>query len=228
MLPHAGHVFSGHVAGAALARTDLAPTALLLGPNHTGQGESAAVWPDGKWLLPDAALEVDAELAQALISADPELKADPEAHRAEHSLEVLLPFLWAANPEMKIVPVCISLFDRDKLQRMAHNIAGVLKSWKSGVTLVVSSDMSHFLPEDEAKAKDDMALQAILDCDPEKLLNVVAQERISMCGILPMYVGLLAAKELGADTAELVRYATSGDVIGDRSHVVGYAGVIVS
>ncbi|MDZ7760007.1 MAG: AmmeMemoRadiSam system protein B [Desulfovermiculus sp.] len=228
MLPHAGHIFSGHVAGATLAKVNLPSSVLLLGPNHTGQGEAVAVWPDGNWLLPDAHLEVDADLARAIIESDPTLAADDQAHRSEHSLEVLLPFLWARDPQTKIVPVCISLPDKDKLDRLAENIAHVLKAWHSDVGLVVSSDMSHFLPEDEAKAQDDMALQAILDLDPDKLLEVVARHRISMCGILPMFVGLKIASALGAKQAELVRYATSGDVIGDRSHVVGYAGVIVS
>ncbi|MFP4257625.1 MAG: AmmeMemoRadiSam system protein B [Desulfovermiculus sp.] len=228
MLPHAGHIFSGHVAGATLARVDLASTLLLLGPNHSGQGQPAAVWPDGKWELPGAYLEVDAELAQAVVQADPDLTADYDAHRAEHSLEVLLPFLWAMDPQAMIVPMCISLPDREKLKRIAGNLVQVLTTWKSRVSLVVSSDMSHFLPEDEAKSQDDLALQAILDLDPEKLLEVVARHRISMCGILPMYMGLHIAVAMGAKKAELVRYATSGDVIGDRSHVVGYAGVIVS
>lgn len=228
MLPHAGHVFSGHVAGATLAQVSLPLSILLLGPNHTGQGEGIAVWPDGQWQIPGAHLEVDSELAGAIIDADPVATSDYQAHRAEHSLEVLLPFLWAQNPESKIVPVCISLPDRDKLEHLAQNIAQVLKNWKGEVGLVVSSDMSHFLPEEEAKTQDDMALQSILSLDPDQLLDVVARHRISMCGILPMYVGLKIALALGAQKAELVRYATSGDVIGDRSHVVGYAGVIVS
>jgi len=228
MLPHAGHMFSGHVAGATLARVELPSTLLLLGPNHSGQGQPAAVWPDGSWQLPGAKLEVDSQLASKVIEADPDLSADTKAHKAEHSLEVLLPFVWAMNPETSIVPICISLPDRQKLTRIAKSLASLLQSLDKDVGLVVSSDMSHFLPEDEAKAQDDLALQAILDLDPDRLLEVVAKNQISMCGILPMYLGLKVALEMGAETSQLVRYATSGDVIGDRSHVVGYAGVIVS
>ena len=228
MLPHAGHVFCGHVAGATLAKVNLPSPLLLLGPNHSGQGDPVAVWPEGQWLLPGAQLEVDAGLARAVVESDPAVTADQQAHRSEHSLEVLLPFLWALDPQTRIVPVCISLPDKAKLEQVAQNIARVVQSWNTDVGLVVSSDMSHFLPEDEAKSQDDMALQAILDLDPDKLLEVVARHRISMCGILPMFVGLKIAAAMGAKQAELVRYATSGDVIGDRSHVVGYAGVIVS
>ena len=228
MLPHAGHIFSGHVAGATLARTEISDTVLLLGPNHTGHGQPIAVWPDGTWRIPEAELEVDADLAQAVIASDAQIVPDQEAHRAEHSLEVLLPFLWVVNPRTRIVPACISLPDRDKLKDMAQNVAQVIKDRGQEVTLVVSSDMSHFLPEDEAKAQDDLALQAILKLDPDGLWDAVARHRITMCGILPMYVGLHIALSMGASQAELVRYATSGDVIGDRSHVVGYAGVIVS
>ncbi len=228
MLPHAGHMFSGHVAGATLSRTELAPTVVLMGPNHTGLGKPGAVWPEGTWQIPGAHLDVDTALARAIIDSDPELVADYEAHRAEHSLEVLLPFLWAKNPRTKIVPICISITSRDTLQRIARNIFQIIQSWKTQVSLVVSSDMSHFLSEDEAKSQDNLALQAILDLDPENLLDVVIRHQISMCGILPMYIGLHAALALGAQKAELVKYATSGDIIGDKSQVVGYAGVIVS
>ena len=228
MLPHAGHIFSGHVAGVTLSRAELAPTILLMGPNHTGLGKSGAVWPEGKWMLPGAHLDVDTALAKAIIDSDSELVADYEAHRAEHSLEVLLPFLWAKNPRTKIVPICISITNRDTLQRIARNIVQVIQGWKTQVSLVVSSDMSHFLSEDEAKSHDNLALQAILNLDPEDLLDVVIRHQISMCGILPMYIGLHTALALGAQRAELVRYATSGDIIGDKSQVVGYAGVIVS
>ena len=123
MVPHAGHVFSGEVAGKTLAQAKLADTVILLGPNHTGLGAPLAVWPDGKWKLPGASLAVDAELARAILDAEPALTADRAAHMQEHSLEVLLPFLWAKNPDLRIVPIAVGDPRPHKLGGAAFKIA---------------------------------------------------------------------------------------------------------
>jgi hypothetical protein len=96
------------------------------------------------------------------------------------------------------------------------------------VAVVVSSDMSHYLPHDTAKERDSLALKAVLDRDPEALYAVVRRNNITMCGVLPMVLGLTIANLLGAKTAELAAYATSGEASGDYDRVVGYAGVLVS
>ncbi|WP_043774569.1 AmmeMemoRadiSam system protein B [Desulfomicrobium escambiense] len=227
MVPHAGHVFSGGVAGQTLARARLTDTVLLLGPNHTGMGAPLAVWPDGKWHLPGASLEVDAELVAAILAAEPALTADRVAHLQEHSLEVVLPFLWAKNPDMRIVPIAVGDPRPHKLAGAASKIAEVLNAQGRDVSVVVSSDMNHFASDAVTRIVDQKALDRILALDPMGFYGTVREDNISMCGVLPMTMGMHLANILGAKKAELVAYATSGDVNGDMSRVVGYAGVII-
>lgn len=227
MVPHAGHVFSGGVAGQTVAQANLTDTLLLLGPNHTGMGAPLAVWPDGKWHLPGASMEVDAELTAAILAAEPSLTADRTAHLREHSLEVVLPFLWAKNPNMRIVPIAVGDPRPHKLAGAATKIAEVLTNLGRDVSVIVSSDMNHFASDAKTRVIDQRALDRILALDPMGFYGTVREENISMCGVLPMTLGMHLANIQGANKAELVAYATSGEVNGDLSRVVGYAGVII-
>ncbi|MDQ7830537.1 MAG: AmmeMemoRadiSam system protein B [Desulfovibrionaceae bacterium] len=228
MVPHAGYVYSGEVAGKTLGQARLADTVLLLGPNHTGRGRRLAVWPDGTWEIPGGGLTVDDGLARALLDADTRLAADPEAHQGEHSLEVVLPFLRGIHPAMRIVPMVVAEFNPTIISDVAVSMARVLKAWPVPVSIVVSSDMSHYVSHDTAKTLDALALAEITALRPMGLFSVVRDRGITMCGVLPMILGLCLAKELGAHAAEVAAYATSGEVSGDMRHVVGYAGVLVS
>jgi len=227
MAPHAGAVYSGPVAGKTLGAANLADTLLLLGPNHTGRGARLAVWPDGAWRIPGRDVPVEAALAEALLAAAPGLSPDRAAHLGEHSLEVLLPFVTAVRPDCRIVPVAVAEPRPGVLAETAEAMAGVLAAWPDPVSIIVSSDMSHYLPEAAAKKRDSLALARVLALDPQGLFDVVRREDISMCGVLPMTLGLLIARALGATSARLAAYATSGEVSGDFDQVVGYAGVIV-
>jgi hypothetical protein len=227
MVPHAGYVFSGGVCGKTLGTANLAPTVLLLGPNHTGRGQRFALWPDGAWNIPGGSLPIDAGLAEALLDADPDVKADTSAHMGEHSLEVVLPFLHRLNPETSIVPVCISSPALETLERVGKAMGRALKDFGSPVSIVVSSDMSHYISSEDARKMDGMALDPIMTLNPAALYETVRSRHISMCGVLPMTTGLYAAMELGATRADLVAYATSGEASGDFEQVVGYAGVLV-
>lgn len=228
MVPHAGWVFSGAVCGKTLAASNLHPTMLMLGPNHTGMGAELAMWHEGAWLFPGGSLNVDTELAQALQAAEPRLTPDWDAHAREHSLEVIVPFLARLAPESTVVPVAVAAQSFDVLERVGKAVGRTLKAFDRPVSIVVSSDMSHYISHEQAKQRDSMALEAALELDPAKLFSVVREKRISMCGVLPMTLGLFAALEMGASSAELCAYATSGDVSGDYEQVVGYAGVILS
>lgn len=228
MVPHAGYVFSGAVCGQTLGMANLEQTVLLLGPNHTGQGQRYALWPEGQWDIPGGALPIDTELASALLDADNAITADTAAHVGEHSIEVILPFLHRMNPATTIVPIAISSPSLDILEQVGKSIGQALKAFDRPVSIVVSSDMSHYISHDEAKAKDSMALEPAVNLDPAAMFNAVRTNDISMCGVMPMTVGLHAALELGATKGELVAYATSGEVSGDFEQVVGYAGVLVS
>lgn len=228
MVPHAGYVYSGAVCGRTLAEANLADTVLLLGPNHTGRGASMALWSEGNWLVPGGPVPVDEELAGELLAADSHIILDSEAHLGEHSIEVVLPFLQRLNPAMRIVPIAVSEPRSDVLRQVGRNIGQALKVLGRPVSMVVSSDMSHYIAHDDAKKQDALAIGEAVKLDPAALYDTVRSNNITMCGVLPMTVGLYAALELGATKGELVTYATSGEVSGDYDQVVGYAGVLVS
>jgi len=228
MAPHAGYVFSGPVAGRTLGQANLADTLLLLGPNHTGRGARLAVWDGGVWDLPGGAVPVDADLARGFLAAAGALTADRAAHLGEHSLEVLLPFLREASPGCRIVPVAVAEPDPAVLFDAARSMAGVIRGRTAPVSIVVSSDMSHYVSHETAKRLDSLALSRVLALDPEGLFRVVREAGITMCGVLPMVLGLAMARELGATQARLAAYATSAEASGDYGQVVGYAGVLVS
>lgn len=227
MSPHAGYLYSGAVCGATLGQANLADTILLLGPNHTGRGRPLAVWSRGVWAGPGFELAVDEDTASALLAEEPALEHDTAAHLGEHSLEVILPFLWILNPDARIVPVAVAVHDPLVLDRVGRAMAATLAARGRAVSVVVSSDMSHYLPAREAKKRDALALERILALDPIGLSRVVRERDISMCGAAPMALGLTIALGLGASRAVLAAYATSGEVSGDMEQVVGYAGVLV-
>lgn len=223
--PHAGYVYSGAIAGAVYARVEVPPRVIVLGPNHTGMGVPAALWPDGTWRLPTGEVRIDAALTAAL-SGGPLVEADPEAHLIEHSLEVQVPFLARARPDVTIAALCLGHLRFAECEAVGRSVARAAAG--AGALVVASSDMSHYIPAAAAREKDQLAIERILALDPRGLYEVVHREKISMCGIIPATVMLLAALELGATRAELVRYGNSGDVSGDTRQVVGYAGLLVA
>lgn len=228
MLPHAGYMFSGAPCGKTLARARLGRTVILLGPNHTGLGAPISVWPSGIWEFPGGELEVNSSMASSLIESGVGFVANEAAHTREHSLEVLLPFLHRINPEIRIVPVCVSESSPSVLHRAGEIISDIISAADEPVTMVVSSDMSHFISAARAKKMDSMALEAIIRMDPQDFYSIVASNQISMCGVLPMTMGMFAARKLGATSGRLVEYTNSGQVTGDYESVVAYAGVIIS
>jgi len=230
MAPHAGYIYSGRIAAECLCRVGLPQTLFLLGPNHTGKGQRLAVWPNGNWNTPLGSVPVDAEAAEMLIRSDAGYKADREAHERDHCLEVLLPFLQVKAPGIRIVPVSVAWPDLGALRRAGEVLAQAMDTLSGlgrGSSILVSSDMSHFLKQEDAKKVDSLALQHVLELDPEALFNTVLGRRISMCGVLPATLALFAAKLKGARHTRPVAYATSGDVSGDMGRVVGYSSLIV-
>lgn len=227
MAPHAGYVFSGPVAGLTLGQAGLSNTMLLLGPNHTGRGARFSLWNKGAWRIPGGSVPVEEYLAERLLQQDAHLEPDMNGHLHEHSLEVMLPFLVGIRPEARIVPIAILESELSTLIQVGRSIAKVLAEWPDPVSIVVSSDMSHYVPHEEAKKRDKMALDRIEAMDPEGLYETVRRHGITMCGVLPMTVGLAACRELGATKAEITAYDTSGRASGDYGQVVGYAGALV-
>ncbi|MGE4297934.1 MAG: AmmeMemoRadiSam system protein B [Desulfovibrionaceae bacterium] len=228
MSPHAGYDYSGGIAALTLKQANLHPTILLLGPKHTVQGASLALWPHGAWHFPGGHLDVAADLCDAILAANYRIHADTAAHWHEHSLEVLLPFLHALNPATRIAPLTVADPQPETLAAVATSLAAIIQEWPDPISIVVSSDMSHFLPQEPTKKRDAMALERIKALNPEGLYATVHDNDITMCGVLPMTVGLMICRLLGATSVDITAYATSGDISGDFDRVVGYAGALVA
>jgi AmmeMemoRadiSam system protein B len=226
LVPHAGYMYSGHVAGAVYARLKLPRRFLILGPRHFLQGEALAILSEGAWQTPLGEAQIDSALAAKLRHTFPLLREDDVAHRAEHSLEVQIPFLQVLAGDFRFVPIALGTTRLGALEDLGLAIAKVLAEEKEEALIIASSDMNHYESDPITRVKDKKAIDKLLALDTRGLYETVRGERISMCGYGPAVVMLTAIKELGATRAELVRYATSGDVSGDFDEVVGYAGII--
>ena len=229
MLPHAGYMYSGSVAAKTVSQIKIKDKIILLGPNHTGFGARFSIVKEGAWQTPLGEVPIESKLAEELLRECKYLEEDNLAHAYEHSLEVELPLLQYFNKKIAIVPIAFFPAEAQILGEIGRDIAKVIKrqNLQSSTLLVASSDMTHYEPQAQAEKKDSQAIQAILDLDEKKLLERVRDLEISMCGYAPVAVMLVAAKELGAKKARLVKYQTSGDVTQDKASVVGYAGVII-
>jgi MEMO1 family protein len=229
MVPHAGYAYSGRIAGQTYLRVVVPRRVVVLCPNHTGRGVRRAVWPNGSWILPGARVPVDEALATALIEFAG-CEADRRAHEREHSAEVQLPLLRARQPELRIAAVCLGRLSFDDCRAVGLGLAHALRAAApvDQPLIVASTDMSHHLAADLGRELDQRALERVLALDPNGLYDVVVEHDISMCGFIPTTVALVAARELGAKSAELVAYGNSGDVTGDHQSVVGYAGAIIT
>lgn len=228
VVPHAGYTFSGRVAGEVFRRVDIPTRVILVGPRHFPRGASLAILSDGMWQTPLGLAPIDHLLAAKLARACPLLREDSVAHLAEHSLEVQLPFLQQLAPSFSFVPIVIGTVHLEDLEALGHAIAAVLRAEAEPILLIASTDMNHYETDMETRVKDRSAIDRILAIDARGLFNTVRDESISMCGVGATVAMLTAVRELGATHAELLRYATSGEVNGDLESVVGYAGIAIT
>ncbi|MFC1658342.1 AmmeMemoRadiSam system protein B [Candidatus Omnitrophota bacterium] len=230
VLPHAGYVYSGSVAGKTVSRLRVKDNVILLGPNHTGYGAPFSIMTEGYWQTPLGKVEINSGLAKAILNNSSYLTDEMKAHVYEHSLEVELPFLQYYNPSLRIVPIVAAEDSPEVYRAIGKAIAEQLKEARleDASLIIASSDMTHYEPRAKAEKKDKEAIGAILELNEDKLIEKIKGLGISMCGYVPVAIMLAAAKLLGAKTASLIGYQTSGDVTGDQSSVVGYAGIIVT
>jgi AmmeMemoRadiSam system protein B len=226
LVPHAGYIYSGSVAGAVFSRILLPQKILLLGVRHYPRGEALAVLSEGAWRTPLGDVPVETPLAMRLLKSCPGLREDNVAHSREHSLEVELPFLQVLDPSFSFVPVAVGTLRFEELTETGEGIARVLEEIPEEILIVTSSDMNHYEDDPTTRRKDRKAIDRMLELDAKGLYQVCRDQEISMCGLGPAVTMLTAMNRLGVEKAELVRYATSGDVSGDRDGVVGYAGMI--
>ncbi len=227
LVPHAGLMYSGKVAGEVYASVQWPEVVILLGPDHHGGGAPFSLSGMSLWRTPLGDVEVDRDLARRLLKKITGLKEDNQPHQFEHSLEVQLPFLQRVSKKTKIVPIILGLATPEQYKRFGVTLAEGVEETGKEVVLVASSDMTHYETRESAKDKDDYALQAILSIDPDELIRRVHEKGISMCGFAPAVAMLSYALKKRAVRGELLRYQTSGEVSGDYRSVVGYAGVLI-
>jgi AmmeMemoRadiSam system protein B len=225
--PHAGYIYSGSVAGETFAHVEIPDDIVILGPNHSGRGARIAMMSDGEWQMPLGNIHLNADLGNFLAQSTL-IEQDHIAHSYEHSLEVQVPFIQYLKKSVTILPFVVSHIPFSDCVAAGKEIAAAIRKYNKPVLMVASTDMTHYESRKSASHKDHLAIDHILSLNPEGLYNTVVGQRISMCGIMPTTIVLIAALELGATKAKLIKYTDSGETSGDTQQVVGYAGCVVS
>jgi AmmeMemoRadiSam system protein B/AmmeMemoRadiSam system protein A len=237
IVPHAGYLYSGAVAGyafRALQEADCADhTLAVMGDTHTGSGSAeVAVWAAGAFQTPLGSIPVDEAVAQAVVAADPRIEFDRSAFRNEHPVENQLPFIQVACPGARVVPVVIRESSLEDAQVLADALVEAFGDRPA--LIVASTDLSHYHSYNEARRIDEVALQAIASLDPQAVIDSpgrctelgIAYGPSTMCSQGAVLTAMIAARGMGADRATVLHYANSGDVpIGERGQVVGYGAV---
>jgi AmmeMemoRadiSam system protein B len=225
--PHAGYMYSGSVAGAVYSHIHIPENVIILGPNHTGKGEMVSIMDSGEWEIMGKNVKINRDLANAILSNSQHIKNDSAGHLHEHSLEVQIPFIQYFKEDFEIVPVTMMTNDYKVCEDVGLAVSEGIKKLNKPVLIVASSDMTHYEPIEFADIKDKLAVEQILKLDPKGLFEAFREYNMSMCGLAPTAVMLIASKNLGAKEGRLIKYTTSGDVSGDFDQVVGYAGIII-
>jgi AmmeMemoRadiSam system protein B len=224
--PHAGYVYSGAVAARAFYELSSSnfDTVIIIGPNHYGIGTEVGTMNEGSWITPIGKTRIDGELASE-ISDDCEIvKVDPIAHSRDHCIEVQIPFLQYINKSATILPIILRDQDKNTSIELGKCIAKMIKNRR--VMLVASSDLTHYEPNDRAYSKDTKLISSIQGMNISHFYSVLENSQVTACGYGAIATVMMAAKECGAVNGKLLRYATSGDITGDVSSVVGYSAIV--
>jgi hypothetical protein len=228
--PHAGYIYSGPCAAHFYARLDPSiERVILLGVNHRGAETRAALSGVDFWDTPLGRVRLDQELESELRTRLRFVQSDDRSHGQEHSIEVQLPFLQTILKEFTFLPIALSHPTAEECASLGEAIARgmqILQAQGQKGVVIASSDLNHYLSPSETERLDRLALEKILALDPEGLIETVARERISMCGVLPAACLLFCARALGAEAATLLKHCHSGDAV-PMDEVVGYASVAV-
>jgi len=225
--PHAGWIYSGNVAGEVYSKLNNYDTYIIIGPNHTGAGPDVSIFSEGIWKMPLKNVEIDTEIANNILKISEFAEQDLSAHIREHCIEVQIPFLQYFNVNFKIVPIILKTDVFEVCVDLANAIYTGIKNIKKRILIIASTDMTHYETLQYAKLQDNFAIEKILQLNAEGLVNVVLKKGISMCGVFPTATTILVAEKLGAETVQLIKYSTSGDITGDYDSVVSYAGFII-
>ena len=223
--PHAGYVYSGPVAANAffeLALDGKPETVVVLGPNHTGMGSGLSIMNEGVWRTPLGDVKIDSAVANDIIKESSILDVDVSAHLQEHSIEVQLPFLqYLYGDKFGLVPICFLMQDSDSAREVGRALTEALDG--RNAVVIASSDFTHYEPQANVDRKDTAAIKAIENLDENQLYAAIESQNISACGYGPIAALITYAKGNSATHVKLLTHKTSGDIMGDKSSVVGYA-----
>lgn len=224
--PHAGYIYSGAVAASAFYEISSSnfDTVVIIGPNHYGIGTEVGTIKEGNWITPIGKTRIDDALAREISDYCDIVKFDPVAHSRDHCIEVQIPFLQYINKAATILPIILRNQDKNTSIELGKCLAKLIKN--RNVMLIASSDLTHYEPNDRAYAKDTKLISSISGMNISQFYSVLENSRVTACGYGAIATVMSAAKEIGAVTGKLVRYATSGDITGDISSVVGYSSIL--
>jgi AmmeMemoRadiSam system protein B len=228
--PHAGYMYSGPVAAHAyheLVSDGIPETLVILCPNHTGMGSGVSLMHRGAWETPLGTVEIDSELAGAIVGESGIIDPDETAHLAEHSCEVHVPFVQYFTGDFRIVPVTMWMQDHETAADVGHAVASAIRETGRDAAIIASTDFTHYSPQDLAEATDRRIIERITAMDDTGMYGVITELNATMCGYGPVAATIIVSRILGATECNLLSYATSGDVTGDRSSVVGYASLVL-
>lgn len=228
IVPHAGYMYSGPIAAHAyydIAMHGTPETIIIIGTNHTGIGKPVSVYPEGAWETPLGALQVDSELAEAITEDSEIADLDTFAHLDEHSVEVQLPFLqYIYGDKFRLLPIVMGVHTPETAKDLAFSIVNSAKKLNRDIVVLSSSDFTHYEPHNVAVDKDMLAISKILGLNSEEFYRVMLEKDITICGPGGIMT-LIEITKLLNGRAVLLKHATSGDVWGDKSAVVGYASI---
>ena len=224
--PHAGYAYSGPIACHSFYEisSNLPELFIIVGPNHWGIGSSVATMKDSKWQTPLGEVEVDSETAEEISNITKIIEVDNFSHSREHSLEVQIPILQEISKKFRILPIVLINQSKEVAIQLGSAIANIAR--KKKVMIIGSSDFTHYEPNEFAHEQDAALIEPILKLDVDRFYDVLNKKDISACGYGAIASTMIACKELGATKGELLKYATSGDITGDTSSVVGYGSII--
>lgn len=223
--PHAGYTYSGPVAAHAyyqLVENGFPETFIILCPNHTGIGSGVSIFHEGSWETPLGNIKIDEEFSKELIKNSDIIDPDFQAHLKEHSCEVHLPFLQYFSNDFKIVPIVMWMQDITSSEEVARGIVEVAKNLKTSISIIASTDLTHYAPYEIASKQANLLLDKISKMDEKGLLEDIEKFNITMCGYGPTIATIKATREFGSTKCDILKYSTSGNISGDLSSVVGY------
>lgn len=226
IVPHAGYPFSGKVAIDTIAKIAAPKNIIMLGPNHTGLGKDFSLTAAESWQTPCGEVKINRSFSEKILAAGSYIQKDSSAHKLEHSLEVELPLLQYFFKNFQIVPIACNLAKKEIYEAVANQIKSGIKNNLNDTLILASTDLTHYEPDQVARQKDRKVIEAIVDLNPEKMLDTISENNISICGAAPVAIMLYCLKHK-LRKAEVVLYQTSGDTTKDYNSVVGYAGIIL-